>query len=85
MSRAWFAEEPMKSADDLIQIIVGERIQNTLRLATRCHEVGGAQLRQMLGERGLPKTRQPLQLGHAPLATEELAEDEQTVLVAHGL
>lgn len=85
MSRVWLAEEPMKSADDLIQIIAGERIQNILRLATRSHEVGGAQFRQMLGKRRLSEPRQPFQLGHPPLAAEQLAEDEETVLVAHGL
>ncbi|HUL09071.1 MAG TPA: hypothetical protein VLV76_22260 [Candidatus Acidoferrum sp.] len=85
MSSTWFAEEPMQSADDLIQVIAGERIQNTLRPAARSHELGGAQLRQVLGERRLPEPREPLQFGNPPLAAEQLAEDEQAVLVAHGL
>jgi hypothetical protein len=85
MSRTWLAEEPMKGTDDLIQVIAGERIQNTLGLPTRSHELGGAQLGEMLGKRRLPKTGQPLQLGHPPLAAEELTENEQAVLVAHGL
>jgi hypothetical protein len=79
------AEEPMKSADDLIQVIAGERIQNILRFATRSHEVGGAKLCQMLGERRLPEARQLLQLGHPPLAPEQLAKDEEAMLVAHRL
>jgi hypothetical protein len=85
MSWVCLAEEPMKNADDLIQVIAGERIQNILRFATRSHEVGGAKLRQVLGERRLPEAGQVLQLCHPPLAPEQLAKDEETMLVAHGL
>jgi hypothetical protein len=85
MSWVCLAEEPMKDADDLIQVIAGERVQNTLRLATRSHEVGSAQLGQMLGQRGLTEASQLLQFGHPPLAAEELTKNEQAVLVAHGL
>jgi hypothetical protein len=85
MNWVCLAEEPMKDADDLIQVIAGERIQNILRFATRSHEIGGPKLGQMLGQRGLTEASQLLQFGHPPLAAEELTENEQTVLVAHGL
>jgi len=85
MSRVCLAQKPMESADDLIQVIAGERIPNTLRFATRSHEVRGAKLCQMLGERRLPEARETLDLGHPPLAAKQLAEDEQAMFVAHRL
>jgi hypothetical protein len=85
MNWVCLTEKPMQNADDLIQVIAGERIQNILRFATRSHEVGGAKLCQMLGERRLPEARQVLQFGHPPLTPEQLAKNEEAMLVAHRL
>ena len=71
--------------DDWIHLKARERVVDSLGLAPRDDEALAAQLGKMLGQGRLAEPRQPFQLCHALLAVQQMAEDEQPVLVPDGL
>jgi hypothetical protein len=75
----------MQDVDDLIHVIVGRGVENSLRLAARLDQLVPPQPGQMLRQGGLAEPGQLLQFTDPFFAAQKLTEDQQPMRIAQAL
>lgn len=68
-----------------MHLTAGQRVIDILGFAAGDHESVATQTGKMLREGGLTEADDLLELGNAPLAIQQLAQDEQPMRIAHRL
>lgn len=75
----------MQRRDDAADLRARERVVDRLRIAPCGHDLFGAQLGEMLGERRLAQPNPLLQRRNGQLALMELAKHHEAVAIGDGL
>jgi hypothetical protein len=64
---------------------IGDSVEHEFSLTTRLNQALGPQHPKLLRETGLLNARELLELPHGTLALRELTQQDQSILIGHGL